>query len=237
MADTSKTAMDEMQQFEPDVFWEHHGTKIIIGILAVLGLGVAIYLWQRQQADQAEAAATRLATAQDKTALERIVQDYRGKEPAAQALLRLGDFEFQAGQFTEAAAAYQQFLNQYPRHALTESALLGQAAAAEAQGNFQDAQRLYAQLSAAHPQGYTTLSAWMGEARCLEALGQLKDAHHKYEEIMAAAQGTHWAQAAYVRWVVLGRDLPPEPPAPAPEPTGTPATPLIPAPSPQPPGK
>ena len=215
MADASKTPIDELQQFEPDVFWEQYGSKIIVAALVVVAVAVGIYLWQRQAADQAETAASRLAEAQDKTALERIAQDYAGKEPGAQALIRLADLDFQASLFAEAGANYQKFLNQFPNHALAESALLGLAAVAEAQGNFPDAQRQYIQLAGTHPRGFAVMAAWLGEARCLEAQGQKKQARQKYQEVMAAAQGTSWAQVAYMRWVVLGRELPDEPAAPA----------------------
>lgn len=214
MANVSKTTIEEMPQFEPDVFWVKYGSKIILAVLIVVALFAAAFLWQRQANDRAEAAASRLAGAQDFASLQSIVQDYPGQEPAAQALIRLADMRFQAGQYTEAATAYQQFLSQFSNHPLEESALLGQAAVTEAQGRLPEAMKQYELLARSHSQGYTTFAARIGQARCLEASGQLKEARQLYEEVMASSQGTPWAQMAYVRWVVLERDLPAAPPQP-----------------------
>jgi tetratricopeptide (TPR) repeat protein len=212
VADFSKSAMTDLAQFEPDVFWEQHGTKIVLAGLSVLAVGVGLFLWQRHAAEMQEAAATRLAAANSAPMLQQIIQDYPGKEPAAQAWLRLADMQFQSGKYTEAAGSYQKFLDQYPKHPLTESALLGQAASQEALGNFAAAKSQYEMLINVHPQGYALLAAKLGLARSLESLGQPKEARQVYEEVMAAAQGSPWSMAAYMRWVVLRRDLPPESP-------------------------
>lgn len=202
--------------FDFEVFWARHGQKIMIGALAVLALGGAAFLWQRQQASKAEAAAARLATARDTRSLEAVAQEFTGQETGALALLRLADAYFHESRYDDAAQAYQKFQAQYPRHQFGPTATLGLAAVREAKGDYPGAKELYAQLAGGSAENYARTAARLGSARCAELLGQKKEARQLYEETLAAAQGTPWEAEAYLRWVVLARELPPEPaPAPA----------------------
>jgi len=203
-------------QFDFEVFWEAHGQKIMTGALIVVALGAAAFFWQRHQARQAEMAATRLALAPDARALELLAQEYAGQETGAQALLRLADGLFRDGKYDDAARVYQQFLQQFSRHQFAPTAQLGLAAVAEAKGDHAGARDQYLRLAATAGNNYARTAARLGAARAAELLGQLKEARQLYEETLAAAQGTPWESEAYMRWVALSRELPPEPPAPAP---------------------
>lgn len=198
-------------EFDLAAFWQTHGPKIMWSGLVLLGIGVAVFVWQRRVTQEMERATASLAEAHDIASLENVVRQYPGKEVAVQALLRLAAQQFQAGRYAEASAAYQQLVDQFPQHPLVESALLGQAGAQEAQGNFADAKSKYAQVITAYPNGYARVAAKLGEARCTESLGQLKEARQLYEEVLAQAQGTPWQPEVYLRYIVLGRELPPEP--------------------------
>ena len=207
--ETSKQDVDFLQQFEPDVFWQQHGKKILTGVAVVVLIGLAAYYWQKQAADQEEAAAAQLAIATDPAALQRLAQDYRGKAIGAQAQLRLAELYSQTGLYKESGDAFQAFLSQYPNHALTESAQLGLAAAQEAQGNFQEAKSQYQQILLGHPSGYTAAGAKLGMARCDEGLGLTKEALQAYEELRPVVRGLPWETEVYVRSMVLTRSQPP----------------------------
>ena len=217
MASETKTDLAFGEQFEPDVFWEQHGRKIIAGAVAVLALIGVVVLWQRNQVKQAERAEARLAVAADVAALQAIIEDYPGKPVAARAMLRRADMEFRAGQYAAAAELYQRFLNQFSQHALADTAHLGLAAAREAQGDFEAAQTQYLQLVSSRPSGYAAMAARLGAARCAEALGQVTQARQMYEEIMAVSQGTPWQGQVYMHWLTLSQQatLTSNPPAPA----------------------
>jgi predicted negative regulator of RcsB-dependent stress response len=132
-----------VEQFDFEMFWAKHGQKVMVGALVVLALGGGAFLWQRQQARNAAAAATRLATAQDPQMLEAVAQEYAGQETGAQALLRLASAHFRAGRYDDAARVYQQFQAQHPRHQFAPTAALGLAAVREAKGDYAGAKDLY----------------------------------------------------------------------------------------------
>jgi tetratricopeptide (TPR) repeat protein len=206
VTNTTKSGIGFLEQFEPDIFWEKHGRKVVSIIVAVLALGVAAFLWQKRAAQEEENAAARLAEARDAVSLQRIIQDYQGKNVAAAAMIRLGDIYFRDGKYSEAVAVYQKFLTEYPRHPFVQSARLGLAAVQEAQGDLQAAKEQYLQLASSDPTGYVSLAARMGAARCAEAVGQTKEARKMYEELLPAAQGSPWQSDVFVRWTVLSRE-------------------------------
>lgn len=208
MAEPSKTDLQFLDQFEPDVFWQQHGKKVLMGLVAVAAI-VLIFVLRQRQAEQAEAeAARRLAQAGDPGSLQRIATEYRTKPLGAQALFRLADLHYQAGRLAEAAAAYQELINNHAQHPLIDTARLGLAAVSEAQGNFEAARDQYNQL-ASRPGSYAAIAGKIGLARCLEALGQIKQARQLYEELMPSVMGTPWEAEVSIRWAVLGRDAEP----------------------------
>jgi predicted Zn-dependent protease len=211
LATSEKTENSFLEQFEPDVFWEQHGQKIIWALIGIAVVGVVVYVWQRQRAQQAEEAESRLATAADPSALEGIIRDYPDQQVAADAMIRLADIDFRNGRFTDAADVYQRFVSAFPNHPLLETAELGLAAIQEAQGNLQAAKDQYALLASSHPGGYTALAARMGAARCAELLGQTKEARQLYEELLPAVQNSPWQVEAVVRYAVLSRQQPEAP--------------------------
>jgi TolA-binding protein len=125
-----------------------------------------------------------------------------------EALIRLGDMQYREGKYTEATATYERILKDFPSNPLAESALLGLAAVQEAQGNFDAAKGLYSRIVESSPTSFIATAAKMGAARCLEALGQTKEARQVYEEILATGRGSPWRVEAYLRWVILKRELP-----------------------------
>ena len=56
-------------------------------------------------------------------------------------------------------------------------------------------------------------AAKMGLARCLQVGGQSKEARQLYEEIIGLGQNSPWFTQAYLQYVVLTRDMPPEKPS------------------------
>jgi tetratricopeptide (TPR) repeat protein len=233
VANITKSDAGFLEQFEPDIFWEKHGRKVIAGIAVVVAVGIGLFLWQRHTTQEAERAGERLTEARDAGSLGKIIDDSPGQPVAAAAMIRLADAYFRDGKYAEAAGLHQKFLSEFPRHSLAPFARLGLAAIQEVQGNLPTAREQYIQLSSSDPSGSVTLAARMGAARCTEAMGQIREARQMYEEILPATQGSPWQTECFIRWTVLGRDLPPEPPQPAPT-TSLPQLSVTPQPTPPP---
>jgi TolA-binding protein len=221
VAESNKQDVEFLQQFEPDVFWQKHSKQILTGAAIVVLIGLGVYFWQRQTAEQEEAAAAQLAAAIDPAALQRLAQDYRGKPIGAQALLRLAELEMQAGRNKEAGESFQSFLSQFPNHPMAESAQLGLAVVQESQGDFQGAKSQYQQVLLSHPSGFTAVSAKLGAARCAEALGLTKEALQAYEELRPVLRGSPWETEVSLRYMVLARSQPALPAVPPPAPPAT----------------
>lgn len=206
VAQQTRTDWSFSEQFEPDLFWQQQGKKIIYAMLVLAVIGAIVYVRQHRQAEEENRMAQRLATANNPQALENIIHDYPGKPAAKEALLRLAGM-YQIGRPTDAASLYQRFLNDFPADPLAESALLGLAGIEESQNNFTAAKTKYLEIITTHPNGFTVKSAKLGAGRCAEALGQLKEARQLYEEVLASArEGSPFFEAAAIRSLVLRRD-------------------------------
>ena len=222
-------------QFDFEVFWEKHGKQVTGVVIAIGLLGLVLLYWQHQTTYRAEEAANSLARATDSAALQAVARDYPKSPAAVEALARLADLFYRNGRYPEAANTYEMLIRDYPDHPLGLSSRLDLAAAVEGEGNIEGAKSQYLQIIRTDPRSYVANAAKMGLARCLELQGQKKDALQLYEELLAGGQNTPWFEQAYLRMVVLNRDMPQqktEQPALTP-PLGTPAA--SPAPSAGPP--
>ncbi|MCG3147377.1 MAG: hypothetical protein PCFJNLEI_00816 [Verrucomicrobiae bacterium] len=210
MAANSNQDLQFLDQFEPDLFWQKYGRKILWGVAAVAVIGIIAILQQRQSASRAAEASLRLAQANDPLTLQGIARDYSGKTIGAQALLRLGELHYAAGRLAESGAAFQELISRYPSNPLAEPARLSAVAVVESQGNFEAAKSQYLEL-ASRPGTYLAVAAKLGAARCAEALGQTKEAQQLYDELVPATQGTAWDSIVFVRRSVVSRSVAPPP--------------------------
>ena len=207
MEETKTSLVKELEQFEPDVFWQKHGKRIIAGTVVVLIVIVGALMWQRQQQTADEAEGYRLAKAVDIVALEQFVSSSKSKLLMPLALVKLGDLQFRDGQYAESAASYQRVVDGYPQSPSVSGARFSLAAIMEAQGQFEAARGAYSQIAGGSV-GYGGYLARLGVARCTEALGQVKEARQLYEELLMAGQASGGQSLAMVRWAVLGRSVP-----------------------------
>jgi TolA-binding protein len=211
----AQDAQDDLRitdQFDFEVFWANYGKRITIAVVAVLAVGFVVFYRQHQANLQAEQAAESLVRATDVASLERVTSSFPGSQSAAEALSRLADLHYRNGRFADAASTYQRIEREFPGHPLAESAKLGVATVLEAQGNWDGAKAEYSQILNANPKSYVANAAKLGLARCSEVQGQKKEAMQYYEEVAASAQNSPWFQQAYLRLLVLNRDMTPEKP-------------------------
>jgi tetratricopeptide (TPR) repeat protein len=209
----AREAQDDLRitdEFDFEIFWEKHGKQITGGVIAVALVGLLLLYLQHQTTYQAEQATESLAHATDSTSLQAVVRDFPKSPVAIEALARLGDLYYRNGRYPEAASTYQSLMRDFPNHPLAVSSKISLAAVLEAQGNLDGAKTQYLQTINSDPNSYIASAARMGLARCLESQGQKKEARQLYEELLAAGQNSPWFEKAYLRMVVLNRDMPPE---------------------------
>jgi predicted negative regulator of RcsB-dependent stress response len=214
----ARDAQDDLRitdQFDLRVFWAEHGKKVAVAVGVIAVVGLVIMYWQHQSAAQVEQAAESLARARDVTMLEQVAREYPDSPTAAAALFRLADLYYRNAKYAEARSTYERIAKSFPSHPLASSAKLSIAAILEAQGNLDAAGQQYFQLANTGQGSYLANAARMGLGRCYEAQGKKKEARQVYEEVMAAGQNAPWFNQAYIRWVVLNRDVPPEKPQPS----------------------
>jgi tetratricopeptide (TPR) repeat protein len=209
----ARDAHDDLRitdQFDFEVFWAEYGKRITWAAAVIVAIALVVLYRQHQSTQQMELAADSLDRAQDATSLEQVARDFPTSPVAADALFRLGDLYYRNGKYTEAASAYERIGKDFSSYPLADSAKLSLAAILEAQGKLEDAKTQYSQIVNSSPMSYVVGAARMGLARCLEMQGQKKEARQVYEEVLAAGQNSPWFTQAYIRWVVLNRDIPPE---------------------------
>jgi TolA-binding protein len=211
MAREAQNDLRITDQFDFELFWAKNGKKIIIGIVAVVAFGGGVLYWQYRSNQRMEQAAASLARANNPASLEGVAREFQGTRTALEALYRLSDLQYRDGRYAEATATYERILKEYPSDPLAESARLGLAAVQEAQQNFEVAKGLYLRIVESAPTSFLAPAAKMGAARCMEALGQAQAARQLYEEVLAGARGSAWASEAYLRWMIVKRELPASP--------------------------
>jgi tetratricopeptide (TPR) repeat protein len=210
MAQGAQDDLRIIDQFDLEVFWAKYGKRITMAVVAVLAVGLIVFYRQHQSNLQAEQAAESLGRATDVASLERVIGGFPGSPSAAEAMSRLADVYYRNGRYADAVSTYQRIEREFPGHPLAGSAKLGVATVLEAQGNWDGAKAEYSQILNANSNDYVANAAKLGLARCSEIQGQKKEAMQYYEEVAAAARNSPWFQQAYLRLLVLNRDVPPE---------------------------
>ena len=195
-------------RFDFEIFWEKYGKQITGWIVAIAAVGLILLYWQHQTTSRTEEAENSLAHATDSGALQAVARDFPKSPAAAEAMARLADLFYRNGRYPEAANTYESLIREFPNHPLGLSSKLGLAASLEGAGNVEGAKAQYLQIIRTDAGSYIANAAKMGLARCLEIQGQKKEALQLYEELLSAGQNTPWFEQAYLRMVVLNRDLP-----------------------------
>jgi tetratricopeptide (TPR) repeat protein len=213
MANEPKNDFGYGDQFEPDVFWQAHGRKIIWALVGLVVLVVAGYYWQSTTREAQALMAARFADAETADALEDFIADYGNKPTGAIALLKLGSVRFDSGRFDEAEQAYKRFIQGFPQHALIPQARYALAVIAESRGQHGEASQLYQNFAQQYGTSPLMPATRVGLARCAETLGQTEQAIQLYQDAMAAASGaptqqSFWGEIASSRHAILTRDKP-----------------------------
>ena len=201
-------------------FLEKYRTGVLIGLavlVLVAGAGGG-YWWHRDQ--QASAANLALAQAMDPLQgpkastpadmdaalqkLQAVAQTYPGTESGQEALIRLGNLQYQAGKLDQAGATFGEYLTRYPSGRFMMMAALGKAYVEESKGELQGA---VATLSTALDRDKNSSlagEAYTSQGRLYEHLKKPEDARRIYGLMVERFPGTYWQQHALQRLNALG---------------------------------
>ena len=177
-----------------------------IGVLVVLAVGGGV-AWQHQENRIHERARIQLAEAQSLEALQAVVRDYDGTDPALLALLNLGNLYYQQNRWDKASEAYQAVLDRYPSSPLAPFATIGMASILETRGQTANALRVYQQAATAYPRAFQAAQIRFSTARLMEQNGQLQEARKVYEDLAVFFPRSSWKSEASARARKLGAQL------------------------------
>jgi TolA-binding protein len=186
-------------------------------VLLVLGVAGAAYLWY--QARQDREASIALSEAQAGLRSEKpgetpkledsirryqaIARQFRGTVSAEEALIRLGNLQYDNGKMDEAKAAFDDYLKSYPRGRFVLMAGLGKAYAEEAKGDLQGAAQTLSDTLNGRSDAPFAGELYTALARVYEHLKKTDEAVRVYNQIVEHYPQTSWAQNALTRMSAL----------------------------------
>lgn len=228
------------------VWAETHTKQLLVGLAAVLVVGLVIAFWfvhQGQQQTDANDALSKLAArsilpnapAPNADALLTVASDFSGTDAGQRAILLAASDLFAQGKYDQALGQFQRILQQQGDSPFTGQAALGVAATMEAQGRTQDAINAYRNVTEHYQQNWNVgPQAKLALARLLEAQGKLTEARDELMESVRTypAEGGAEANMRLRELLTAHPELIPASPAPANSPIlGNNTRPIAPAPA------
>jgi predicted negative regulator of RcsB-dependent stress response len=196
---------------------EANKKRIIIGTGIIIAAIFAFYLVSSQR-EQKEIDAGKALTevlvgnggGQLADAYLKISADYPATRAGQRASLQAAVALFAAGQYADAQAQFQKFLDTYPDSAFSSQAALGVAASLDAQGKSDLAAGAY-QQAISSSDAMTASIAKLATARIYESQGKLNEALTLYEDVARSNPNGALGSEAAVRAMELKVKSPPVP--------------------------
>jgi TolA-binding protein len=154
----------------------------------------------------------------------KVATDYSGTLAGQRALLQGAAALFTSGQYADAQAQFQKFLDTYPDNPFTPQAALGVAASLDAQGKTDLAVSAYQKVVGQTADENVVASAKFALARLAEAQGKSAEASKLYEDVARSYPNGSLGNEAGLRAMELKTKSPAAPVAPAPAPAAAPFT-------------
>ena len=189
----------------------------VLTVAVILAAGGAVYRWYQSRQEREGSVALAEAQANlrgekpgapgnPEEAMKRfqaIAQQYRRTESAEEALIRLGNLQFDNGKLDEARATFGEYLNSYPRGRFVIMAALGKAYAEEAKGDLQAASQTLSDALNRRSDSPLSGEAYSALARTYEGLKKTDEAMRVYNQIVERYPQSSWAQNALDRMAAL----------------------------------
>jgi len=189
---------------------------ILVVILATAA-GAGTYSWyQAQQEREAQGLLVKAYSAmwggtpaaqRNPDEAKKVYAEISAKYPrtvaAEEALIRLGNLQFDGGKYDEATGTYGTYLTRYPSGRLRVMAGIGKGYAEGAKGDTQAAEKTLLQLVETVKDDPLVGEAYSSLAGVYEAMKKPEDAVRVYGQIAERFPQTHWAQNALQRMGAL----------------------------------
>jgi TolA-binding protein len=131
------------------------------------------------------------------------VKQFPRTRSAEEALIMLGNFQYDAGKMDGALTSFSQYLTTFPRGRFIMEAGLGKAYAQEARGDFQGAAQTLSRILDRDRDDPLAGEAYMSLARLYEEMKKPDDAMRVYGQVLEKYPQTRWAQYALQRMSAL----------------------------------
>jgi len=128
-----------------------------------------------------------------------VVQQYRGTRSAEEALITLGNLQFDAGKTDEALGSYEEYFRTYSRGRFRMVAGLGKAYTQEGKGDLQGAAQTLSDVLDQDKDNPLAGELYMSLARAYEGLKKPDEAMRVYGQVVERYGQTQWSQHALQR--------------------------------------
>ncbi len=214
--DSQETASDFIFKLWP--WFEANLKRLALGA-AIVVIAVFVFSFYSYRQNQREITAGQALTmagmsnggSQLAGACLKIATDYADTPAGQRALLQGATALFVAGQYADAQAQFQKFLDTYPDNFFTPQAELGVAASLDALGKTDLAAGGYQKAAAQTADPNVAANAKFSLARIDEAQGKLADAQRLYGEVARSYPRTSLGSEAGLRAMELNEKLPKAP--------------------------
>jgi FimV-like protein len=183
---------------------EVHKKQLLIGLIGVIVAGVVIAFWlahQSQQQNEANDALSKLVVRNlpgpeaTPESLLKVAGTYPDTEAAQRAALLAATDLYADGNYDEARAQFQRFMQDHADSPFTPEASLGLASCMDAQGRMEDAINAYRNVAERYPTSGVVPQAKLALARLYLAQGKLEDASSALQEVLHTTPGQMSAEA------------------------------------------
>jgi TolA-binding protein len=206
---------------------EANKTRLIAAgvAVAILALVVSFFVWQHDQKEiNAGQALTQLTVnpgSETAEAYFKIAAEYPGTMAAQRALLQGAGQLYGSGQYADAQAQFQKFLDAHPESEFAAQAALGVASCLEAQNKYDLASTAYGRVINMTSDPSIQAAAKFAMAQIYESQGHYNEAASYYEDVARQNPNSPMGSEAGLRLVELENKIPT--PAPAQAPAAAPA--------------
>jgi len=195
--------------------FRRYGTEILAVLVGALIIVVGLFFVSQNRTKNEREANLALGSAhaamfsgdaqQARQSYEEIIKRFGSTESAKEAMIYLGNMNFQMRNQEEALKQYQKAVQAKPKsYLLMAAAISGVAACYEQSGDFNKAAEEYSRIAARYPkQSYLSVNALMASGRCFRAAGNDAKAREAYQTIISKYSDDPGVQKAKAAMAML----------------------------------